>query len=136
MTDTPPLFYRAEPPDWQPVSEPDALKWALWFRMADRRVAYDEVAECRVSTVFLGLKTCSPRSADPGLDYMFETMVFGPDEVIAQLVVATTDDVTSVFTKFFGGTPDFQRRYRTAAEARAGHAQTVRFVRRVLLSRN
>lgn len=42
-------------PDGEPILEPDFMKWADWFEKADRRVAYEDLGEVTVSTVFLGL---------------------------------------------------------------------------------
>ena len=122
-------------PDFVPVPESDVLRWSEWMMKDEhRRVAKTAVMECEVSTVFLGVKTCSNRMDEGGVDWMFETMVFGPDAVIAHLSELTDDDV-SIFAKAFGGA-DFQRRYRTVEDARAGHAEIVALVRRALAERN
>lgn len=47
--------------------------WARWFETADRKVAYDEIGEMRVSTVFLGLDHDFSGKGPP---LIFETMVF------------------------------------------------------------
>jgi hypothetical protein len=78
-----------------------------------------------VSTVFLGLPYPSNTLEDDGCNFLFETMVFGADLVRKEIVARCRDDLSSLFGKFFG-TLEVQRRYRTAAEARAGHAEMVR----------
>lgn len=50
------------------IREDDALKWALWYEKADRRVKLTEIKLSRISTVFLAI------------DHSwgdFETMIFG-----------------------------------------------------------
>src|SRR5687768_8132999 len=39
----------------EPVPEPDTLKWGAWMQGRERQLAFDEVGDARVSTVFLGL---------------------------------------------------------------------------------
>lgn len=120
---------------WDGVHEPtpcsDALKWAAateaMMEAGKHVVGLTKVQEMEVSTVFL-----------PYLHLMgmlFETMVFGPDNVIRSLSQGTTEDVTSIFGKVLGFT-DFQRRYRTLAEAKIGHEETVEYVTGLLASRN
>lgn len=62
--------------DGTPVEEPNLERWAHW--MADphaRRVAWTEVGEWSVSTIFLG----SDHAFGNGLPVLWETMVFGPE---------------------------------------------------------
>jgi hypothetical protein len=59
--------------DGQPVPCEDVLRWARWFEGADRRVAETQVADSRVSTVFLGLD----HSFGGPTPLVYETMVFG-----------------------------------------------------------
>jgi hypothetical protein len=67
-------------PDGEPVRCPDLLEWCRWYESADQRVACDEAAGVRVSTVFLGLdhglarRLCANVPAPP---ILWETMVFG-----------------------------------------------------------
>lgn len=61
--------------DGEPVAVTDVLKWADWFETANRKIANDQIGECRVSTVFLGVD----HSFGDGPPLLFETMVFGPD---------------------------------------------------------
>jgi hypothetical protein len=78
----------------------DLLQWATWFEdPANRRVAVDERDGWRVSTIFLALdhnfiRPYGSSDVDP---ILFETMVFAPDGEQGQW------------------------RYRTWAEAAAGH---------------
>lgn len=57
----------------EPIEERDALKWADWFGVANRRVAETRLKDCRVSTIFLGLN----HNYGAGRPLLFETMVFG-----------------------------------------------------------
>ena len=59
--------------DWNPVPEPDLLKWAEWIEKASRRVGDARLLDSRVSTVFLGMDHSFGRS-EPVL---WETLVFG-----------------------------------------------------------
>ena len=52
----------------EPVPCNDPVTWALWVGENNRRVAYDELPQATVSTVFLGIDT---------IGGPFETMVFG-----------------------------------------------------------
>lgn len=121
-------------PDFEPVPEPDVLKWGAWFETADRHLSKTEVMECTVSTVFLGVRTCSNVLNVDGLDWMYETMVIGPENLLKHLTDLSPED-DSIFAKFLGST-DFQRRYRTAAGAGVGHEEIVALVRRALTARN
>jgi RimJ/RimL family protein N-acetyltransferase len=90
--------------DGTPVEEPDLERWAHW--MTDphaRRVAWTEVGEWTVSTVFLGID----HSFGSGPPVLWETMVFGPDPW-----------------------DEAQWRYTTRAAALAEHEQIVEHVRR------
>ena len=72
----------------------DTIKWAQWFRKADRSVADTEKDGVRISTVFLGID----HSFDGGKPLLFETMIFG------------------------GEHSDCQWRYETWKDAEIGHA--------------
>jgi hypothetical protein len=72
------------------------MEWARWFGTADRRVAADEIAGVRISTVCLGMNhQISPDR--PAL--YFETMIFG------------------------GEHDGYTDRYSTWQEAERGHAK-------------
>jgi hypothetical protein len=81
------------------------MEWAEWFETSDtaafadggRVVARDELGDCSVLTVFLGLD----RNHFGGEPILFETMVFGGEHDM------------------------LQRRYHTHAEALAGHAEFI-----------
>lgn len=84
------------------VAEPDLLKWAKWFDSDEhRRVAFDQIGDVRISTVFLGLD----HRFGQGEPLLFETMIFGE----------TSDG--------------WSDRYSTWAEAEAGHARAVALVK-------
>jgi len=85
-----------------PVKTEDMSAWSDWCFGPDnidrRRVAWDEVGDVRISTVFMGINT--------GIDHpeFFETMILGGDHTGAQW------------------------RYETWDEAVDGHALAVRLV--------
>ena len=58
----------------RPVLEHDVLKWAKWFKTADRVVAKHKVGDSRISTVFLGI---DHNFGPKGPPLLYETMVFG-----------------------------------------------------------
>ena len=59
----------------EPIPTDNLLEWARWYATANRRVAFDQIANSEISTVFLGL---SYRGGE-GAPLLFETMVFvGP----------------------------------------------------------
>lgn len=60
--------------DGKTTLEPDISKWAKWFENADKQIAYDEVNNKRISTVFLGLDHGFLDSSKP---ILWETMIFG-----------------------------------------------------------
>lgn len=76
----------------------DVLTWARWYEKADRSIARTEVADCEVSTVFLGLDHNYHEAGPP---QWFETMVFG------------------------GPLDQEQARYETMEQAKAGHQEMV-----------
>lgn len=76
----------------------DVETWGRWFQTADRRIAWTEVGEATVSTVFLGL---DHRFGSDGPPLIFETMIFG------------------------GPLDEHQARYSTLEQAKAGHEATV-----------
>lgn len=57
------------------VAEPDLIKWGAWMASPHaRRIAWSEIGEWTVSTVFLGIN----HSFGHGPPVLWETMVFGP----------------------------------------------------------
>ena len=56
----------------KPVVCEDLLKWAKWFKKADRRVARTQIGDVEISTVFLGLNHGFGKTL-----ILFETMIFG-----------------------------------------------------------
>lgn len=130
------MFFKVDE-NWNHILVRDVLEWARWFETANRQVERTEIGEVFVSTVFLGVCHCSPQlDGETTYDNLFETMVFGPPDLIAYLSKAHVGDCTSIFSKFFGGGRDIQLRYRTVTEARAGHAEMVRYVQQSLAERN
>lgn len=85
-----------------PVACSDAMEWGKFMGGKDnRRVAFTEIGDVRVSTVFLGID----HAWGGGPPVLFETMVFG------------------------GPLGDEQDRYCTWEDAEAGHAAMVERVR-------
>lgn len=88
--------------DGVPVPEPDLIKWARSFKNIDnRRVAFTEIGDVHVSTVFLGLD----HSFGGGKPVLFETMIFE------------------------GEHDGYQERYCTLEDAMIGHERAVALVR-------
>jgi len=77
----------------KPVKCEDFLEWAQWRRTADRRVANTDIGDVSVSTVFLGID----HSWGDNQPVLYETLIFG------------------------GLHDGKMMRYRTLAEAQAGH---------------
>ena len=91
----------------EPVACDDSLVWGEWFESADRHLAKTTIEGIDVSTVFLGLNHDFLGEGPP---ILWETMIFGKKE----------------------GTPlfdDYQERYASFDEARAGHEQAVALVK-------
>jgi len=58
-----------------PVVCTDLIEWATWYETAEfRRLAFDQVGEVKISTVFLGL---DHNFAMTGPPILWETMIFG-----------------------------------------------------------
>lgn len=115
--------------DHRVVPEPDLLTWAHWFETADRHVTEAMVGPYRVSTVFLGLDhdfrpfafvfgEC-PSSPSP---LVFETMIFDHSREVS----------SPYFSRTFHPSFNFQRRYRSWDEAKAGHEYAEKIARRML----
>ncbi len=119
----------------QPVPCADILEWARWFETADRQLAETLIADARVSTVFLGCIASNNDMNSLVPDCLYETMVFAPAATLALLAAHGNHEDRSIFSLVFGGV-DIQRRYRTATEARQGHAEIVAQVESVLSRRN
>lgn len=66
--------------DWNPVPEPDLIKWGQWLQYAKRSVAHTIIGESRISTVFLGLD----HSFGDGPPVLWETMVFGDGKLTGE----------------------------------------------------
>jgi hypothetical protein len=92
--------------DNNPIPEPNALDWAIWFEdNHSRRVGWTQItSEIVVSTVFLGL---DHNFSGQGGPILFETMVFG------------------------GKCDEYQCRHHTWAEAAAFHAMVVEELRAI-----
>lgn len=59
--------------DKKPIPVDDVIVWAKWFETHERQVAYTEIGDVRISTVFLGINYAMNGEAP----LLFETMVFG-----------------------------------------------------------
>lgn len=88
--------------DGEPVPCINPDHWREWYGTADRVIARDEIGGIRVSTVFLGID----HQFGHGIPILYETMTFEENSS----------------GEWRGG---FQRRYRTRAEALAGHQEAV-----------
>lgn len=91
--------------DGEVVEEADVIKWGKWFETAkERRIGSDEFGDVRVSTVFLGI---DHNFGGEGPPIVFETMIFG------------------------GEHDQYQERYCTLEEAKAGHLKAVELIKKV-----
>lgn len=92
----------------RPLRCDDLIAWATWFESSgkERQIAYDEIGDVQVSTVFLGLDLNLFGGSEPRI---FETVVFG------------------------GSHSGTARRYATRADAERGHAEILGDVRQSLL---
>ena len=88
----------------EPKAEPDIERWAKWLVRADWLVARTQVGDGYVSNVFLGFD----HAFGQGPPELYETMTFG------------------------GPLDEDQVRYRTRAEAEAGHKDAVEAVREAI----
>ena len=86
----------------KPVPEPDLMVWAKSFGIVDRRIIYDNLGDCYISTVFLGLD----HNHFGGTPIFYETMVFG------------------------GPNDQYRERYATKQEAKRGHRRVRRLLRK------
>lgn len=61
--------------DGEPVKASGVIEWGRWWEANkyQRRIAYDELRGCRISTVFLGLDY----NWGEGPPLLYETMIFG-----------------------------------------------------------
>ncbi len=87
--------------DRNPILETNLFAWAQWYEYADRRVAFTDVNDVEISTVFLGL---DHNHLGQGPPLLFETMIFG------------------------GEHDGWMDRYTTWEEAEAGHNEAVSMV--------
>ena len=88
--------------DGRPVAEEDLLVWAEWIERSDKQRIIEKtaIADCTVSTVFLGLDYSF--GDDSGIPILYETMIFG------------------------GNLDGQMRRYSTREEAEEGHRDMCR----------
>lgn len=112
----------------------DIHEWARWFEEADRHIGNDYIGPFHISTVCLGIWTVSNDVNDDRM-CLFETMVFGDKALIKALGDRSPENTNSIFGLFLGDN-EFQRRYTTLEEARAGHAETVSLVRNFMAEQN
>jgi hypothetical protein len=97
--------------DGQPVPAPDLLEWGEWLgtSLEQRRVAFDDLGSCQVSTVFLALDHSYVPMTDP-LRYkpiLWETAVFNKDDRVVRM-----------------------QRYHSREDALTGHAEIVADLRK------
>ena len=130
------IFYIADE-NWNVTGTDDMSKFSRWFEKAKRHVALDNIGGLDISTVFLGIAHPNNKIIDEEdtMNYLFETMLFGEDELIQKIINASGEDNSSLITKMFGlDKPEFQVRYKTVDEARKGHAKLVELVKATLCS--
>ena len=130
------VFYIADE-NWNVTGTDDSSKYYQWFDKAERHVARDNIGGLDISTVFLGIAHPNNKIIDEenDMDYLFETMLFGEDELIQKVIDASGEDNSSLLAKMFGlDKPEFQVRYKTVDEARKGHAKLVELVKATLCS--
>jgi hypothetical protein len=96
------VYYTLDPVTHLALPVFNLMQWALYMKGGNRRVAFDDIEGWKVSTVFLGVDHNFSDAGDP---ILFETMIFAPDA---------------------GGHDTAMDRYRTWAEARAGHERMKR----------
>ena len=103
------------------VPEPDIMKWAKWIEGMNRRVAYTEVGDYHVSTVFLGLDYSF--SDNPDDVVLFETITF--ENAISKMKILDRFHDYHKELKL----PGTQQRYATYNEALKGHEAIVKIVK-------
>lgn len=84
--------------DGVPVIENDLMAWGLFMQKAERHIGEDRIGDVRISTIFLGLDHRWKEDESP---ILWETMIFG------------------------GPHDQYQERYATIEDAKAGHARAV-----------
>jgi hypothetical protein len=92
--------------DKRPVAVSDLMEWVEWRAAHDheRTLAYDQIGDVRVSTVFLGIAGVEMVFHPDGEPLLWETMIFNGTEAL------------------------YQTRYTSHDEAIAGHAVAVALV--------
>jgi hypothetical protein len=108
--------------DHRLVPEPDLLTWARWMEESDRHVAQDLIGPYSVSTVFLGLDHDFLPMRGSLQPLIFETMLFDQSR----------EERSPWFSCTFHPSFNFQRRYRSWGEAKAGHEYAVKIATRML----
>lgn len=111
--------------DHRVVPEPDSLTWARWFEGTNRIIAQEMCGPYFVSTVFLGLDHDFVAHLLPGTGrqpLIFETMIFDHSR----------EESSPWFGRKFHPSFNFQRRYRSWDDAKAGHDYAVKIAWRML----
>ena len=110
--------------DHRVVPEPDLLTWARWFEEADRHVGQELVGPYWISTIFLGLDHdfLPAHVTGNGPPLIFETMVFDHSR----------EESSPWFSRTHHPSFNFQLRYRSWDEAKAGHDYAVKIAGRML----
>lgn len=112
----------------------DVVEWSNWFSNGNRDVGKTTVGPFNVSTVCMGLWAVDNDMTSDRM-CVFETMVFGDTALVKALTKQASEVTRSIFGMFCGA-HDYQRRYATLEEARAGHAEVVEFVKKFVASLN
>jgi hypothetical protein len=77
-----------------PVKARSTLEWGRWFEenKDQKRVAYDEMRGCRISTVFLGMD----HNWGEGPPILYETRIFGGEHDEWQERAATREEALQI----------------------------------------
>lgn len=104
------------------IKKVDLMTWAKWFESSpDRIVSRDVVGYVRISTVFLGL---DHNFGSKGKPILFETMMFSTKNDGKPLKEHKQLKLEAL--------RNYQVRYRTLKEAKAGHKYAVNFAKSIL----
>ena len=109
----------------------DTQRWGDWMRSTDRSVAKTIIPhqqeDIMISTVFLAIPHPWKFGVERDDIALFETMVFGPEEIVIALSKIAEQHTNSIMADLLG-ICDIQERYATWDEAERGHERMCRFV--------